>query len=246
MFNFWPRNKYRKDFKIVKYFLLIHLDQLLKKKENVPADVLDVMRSLIEQAVETYEAMYILLEKKHLNACAALARSLYESSINLQYILKENTEERARNFKQAAMVKFNKRYSNLKTKENPEAHEWMRFMKEQVKGYKPDGKRLTEKMEEVRSSSTHKEAYGRLSEYVHSGYRANLDLGDGPFTEYLTRVLFHDSLIVFGEGLMAVCEQYDLDVHVIIIDSSSYKGTVVFHTNPKKAEEELWNSENHT
>ncbi len=227
----------KSDLEPTKFFLLVHIQQMLERKESIPADVLDVTRLLIEQAIETYESMYILLEKKQLNSCAALARSIYESSINLQYIFKEDTEERAKNFKQAAMVKFNKRYSNLKTKENPEAREWMKFMKEQVKDYKPDRKRLTEKMEEVRSNSIHKEAYSRLSEYAHSGYRANLYLGDGPFTQYLTRVLFHDSLLIFGEGLMAVCEKYDLEGHVIIINSPGYKGTVFFHTNPKKAED---------
>jgi len=239
MFNFFKKNQHSEDLKQIKSFLRAHLNQLIDAKAKVPQDIFDVTKFFLEENLDFYESMDILIQKNHFRGCIPIARSIFENSINLQYIYKQDTEQRAKNFKLASMSAFLKRWQSMK-EYTPEAEEMKAFMENEIKNYVPDNKTLKQKADEVGVQSSYKDVYKRLSEYVHSGYKSKRDFDDGrPYTIYLKRIVFSDTLIVTLEALKKVCEMYDLDGGVMVIDDPGYKGVLLYATNPKREEEKM-------
>lgn len=237
MFNLFKKNQRTEDLKQIKIFLRKHKEQLIKNKDKVPQDIFDVTNFFFDEVLDIYESMDILIRKDHFRGCLPMARLLLENSINLQYVYKQDTEQRAKNYKLASANSFLKRLSTLK-ETNSELNEMKAVFENELKDYAPDKKTLRDKAEEVNMQSMYKDSYKRLSEYIHSEYRANRDLNRvGPYTEYLKRMVFSDTLLVTLEALKSVCERYDLDGGVMIIDDPGYKGVIFFATNPKKQEE---------
>jgi len=234
MLNFFKKNPHTQDLEHIKIFLRSHLDQLTEAKDKISQNILDVTKFFIEENLDYYESMDILMRKNHFRGCIPMARSIFENSINLQYIYKENTEQRARNFKLASMDSFLKRWTDFK--EYPhEVEEMKKYFESELKNYVPDRKTIKEKAEEVGVHSMYRDIYKRLSEYVHSGYKSKRDFDDGgPYSTYMKRIVFSDALLVVLESLRKICERYDFDGGVMIIDDP--KGVVFFATNPKKQE----------
>lgn len=237
MFNLFKKNNKEDDIEEIKKFLTMHLSQLIKAKDKIPEDVFDVTKFFIEENLDIYESMNILMSKNHFRGCIPLSRSILENSINLQYIYKEDTEQRAKNFKLASMDSFLKRYNDFEDN-SPQYKEMKNVFENQLKYYVKDRKNIKEKFEEVNSHLFYKEAYKRLSGYVHSEYKINRDFTENrPYNNYLKRLVFTDTLLVTLEALKVVCEKFDLDGNFMVIDDLDYNRTIFFSTNPKKMEE---------
>jgi hypothetical protein len=231
MFNFKPR---KKDFQNIKKFISLHLADLITHKNVIPLDVFDVTLFYLEEYLDIYESIDILMQNDHFRGCLPLARSLLENSINLQYVYNKDTEQRAKNFKLAAVNSMLKRLKDFKG-DSPKVNEMKATYENLLKNYKPEHKNLKEKAEEVGSQSLYKDSYKRLSEFVHSSYKADRNLDAvRPYTTYLKKIVFPDTILVTLLTLQSVCEKLDLDGGIMVIDDSAYDGLIVFSTNPKK------------
>ncbi len=244
MFNLFKKNTQHENLKQVKDFILEHSEEFSINKEKISQDVFDVTMFFFKEVLDLYESMDILIQKDHFRGFLPISRSLLENSINIQYIYDKDTENRAKNFKLASIDKFLKRHKGQKYDE-PECKEMESKFKEMLKDYVP-GPRMTieDKFKQVNSHSLYKDEYKRLCEYVHSDYKGPRDLNDnGPYPAYLRRLVFSDTLLVVLEALKSICERFDLEGGVMVIDDPGYKGKLFYSTNPKKSEEVMRNKE---
>lgn len=237
MFRFFKKKTI---FGPMKLILQDHLEQIKEKQESIPKDVFDVTKFSIEEFIGIFESMDTLIMKEDFEGCIKLSRSILENSVNLKYIYKEDTEQRARNFKLTQVKGMAKKFEAL-DEYTPEAKETYDFFKEELKGYKET--KIREKFEAVNSESQYLTSYQRLSEFIHPTYRpGRIDFTEKrPFIENLKRIVRADTCVITLMSLKAVCIKYDLDGGIMMIDEPGYIGHVFFATNPKKAEEDMKN-----
>mgnify|MGYP003393233789 FL=1 len=219
-------------------FLADHIQQFQEKRKSVPADVFDVTMFSLEEIFSVFESMDILIQKNDYSGCIKLARSVLENSINIQYIYKDDSESRAKNFKLKSLEGMVKKFKTLNTN-TPEVIEMHDFFQEKLKEYSPE-KKIREKFRELNMDATYSRSYVRLSDHVHPTYRSHrLDYAEsGPYVEELKRTVRADTCLITLMALEKICTKYDLDGGVMVIDDLGYKGTVLFATNPKKIETE--------
>lgn len=237
MFNLFKKNNRQDDIKEIKGFLNIHLSQLIKAKDKIPDDVFDVTKFSLEEILSTFKSMGFLMMKNDFEGCIKLSRTILESAINLRYIYKEDTEQRAKNFKTASIKNLSKKFELLE-EHTPEAKEMNDYFQKLLKDYNLDKKVVRDKFKEVNSDSTYVRSYKRLSEYIHPTYRpqkVNFN-EDSPYVLEMKRTVRSDTCIMTLMALMDVCTKYDLDGGIMVIEEPEYKGTVFFSTNPKKME----------
>lgn len=234
MFNFLKK---KTEFGPMKSMLMDHLRQINEKKSSIPEDVFDVTAFTLEEIIGVFDSMDILIAKDDFAGCIKLSRSILENSINLQYIYKEETQKRAKNFKLASLKGMARKFEALE-EYTPEAKEMYEFFQEKLKEYEPE-KNIREKFKAVNSDATYIRSYKRLSEHVHPTYRSHkLDYAENrPYIEELKRTVRSDTCLVTLMALEKVCTKYDLDGGVMMIDDPGYKGVVLFATNPKKQSE---------
>lgn len=225
----------------MKQMLAAHLDQITEKRDSIPEDVFDVTVFTLEEILGVFESMDTLMQKRDYAGCIKLSRSILENSINLQYIYKQDTEKRAKNFKLASLKGMVRKFESL-DEYTPEAREMYEFFQEQLREYEKE-KHIREKFMEVNSDATYVRSYRRLSEHVHPTYRSHkLDYSENrPYIEELRRTVRADTCLIALIALERVCSRYDLDGGLMMIDDLGYKGTIFFATNPKKAEEDMKN-----
>lgn len=239
MFNFLKnKNSRHEDMKQVKSFIRGHRKEFIENKQKISQDIFDVTIFFFDEILDIYESMDILIQKGHFKGCLPMARLLLENSINLQYIYKQDSEKRAKDFKLASAQALSKRFATLD--ENTEEFRGVKYiLEDQLRGFVKDKKTLKEKADEVNFESLYKDSYKRLSGYVHSAYRVNWDFDEErPYNLFLKRLVFSDTALVTLEALKSICEKYDLDGGVMfVIDEPGYKGDIAFATNPKKMEE---------
>lgn len=217
--------------------LVVHLDQVAERRKVISEDVFDVTMFFLEELLSIFESMDILMRRNDYPGSIKLARSILETSISLQYIYKEDTEKRARNFKLASLEKLSKRL-RLLNEDTPETKQMIEFFEQQLKEYSPE-RNAYDKFKDVGSEDLYLRSYKRLSEHVHPTYRPQrLDYTESrPYIEELKRTVRADTLIITLMALEKVCLKYDLDGGMMTIDDLGYKGTVSFATNPRRAEE---------
>ena len=234
MFNFLKK---RTGFGAVQSILIDHLTQLEEKKDSIPDDVFDVTKFTLEEILSIFGSMDILMKKNDFDGCIKLSRSILENSINLQYIYKEDTEKRAKNFKLSSLKGMTRKFEAL-DEYTPEAKEMYEFFQKELEGYERE-KNVRDKFKAVDSDATYVRSYRRLSEFVHPVYRhERIDFTeDRPFVLELKRTVRSDTGLVTLMALKRVCTKYDLDGGVVRIDDPEYKGIVFFATNPKRQEE---------
>lgn len=219
----------------IKSILRDHLRQLQDKKCLIPEDVFDVTKFSIEEFISIFDSMDILIKKNDFEGCIKLSRSILENSINLQYVYKEDIENRAKNFKLTQVKGMVKKFEAL-DEYTQEAKEMYDLFKEKLKDYKEI--KIREKFKNVNSEEQYLTSYQRLSEFIHPTYRPEKInfKEERPFVDNLKRIVRADTYIITLMSLEAVCVKYNLDGGVMIIDDLGYKGNVVFATNPKKME----------
>ena len=237
MFNFFMKKTM---FGPIRLMLEDHLEQIQEKRESIHEDVFDVTKFSIEEFIGIFKSMDILIMKNDFEGCLKLSRSILENSVNLQYIYKEDTENRAKNFKLTQVKGMTKKFEAL-DEYTPEAKEMYDFLKEELKGYKET--KIREKFIAINSVGQYLTSYQRLSEFIHPTYRSvKIDfLEKRPFIENLKRIVRADTCVIVLMSLKAVCTKYDLDGGFMVIDEPGYIGHVFFATNPKKAEEDMKN-----
>jgi hypothetical protein len=233
MFNFLKK---KTEFTQIKSILTDHMKQFEGKKSSIPEDIFDVTKFSIQEFISIFESMDTLIKNNDFEGCIKLSRSILETSINLQYIYKENMEKRAENFKLTQVKGMTKKFEAL-DEYTPEAKEMYDLFKEKLKGYKEP--KIREKFTAVNSEAQYLTSYQRLSEFIHPTYRAErINFNEKrPFVENLKRIVRADTCVITLMALEVVCLKYDLDGGIILIDEPGYKGTLFFATNPKKAEE---------
>lgn len=228
--------KKKSKFTPIKSILIDHLEQLNEKKNSIPEDIFDVTKFSLEEILGVFESMDILMKKGDYEGCIKLSRSILENSINLQYIYKEETESRAKNFKLASLRGMKRKFEAL-DEYTPEAKEMNDFFQERLKEFVPE-KNIRDKFKAVNSDTTYVRSYRRLSEFIHPVYRPQrIDFKENrPLVVELRRTVRSDTCLVTLMALEAICSKYDLDGGVMMIDDPGYKGVVFFATNPKKQE----------
>lgn len=239
MWNPFKKPTRNKDLIEVRKFLVSHFKQFHDAKEIISQDIFDVTIFLLTEAIQLFDSIDILSRKNHFRGCLPIARNIMEISINLQYIYKKDIELRAKNFKLDSMYEMKRKGDSVEeeSKNNPVYQEYMKKLDKELKDYKKEKKTVYEKAEEVNMKSSYISTYRRLSEYVHSGYRPVRDFDeDGPYNDFLKRVVFSDTVIFMLIGLKSVCEKYDLAGGFMVIDDAGYNGVILFSTNPKKEE----------
>jgi hypothetical protein len=236
-----------KDLKEIINFIEAHLSELLTKEKSIPYDVFQVTVFLLKENIEIYQSISTLYAGDHFRSCLILARSILENSINLRFIYKTDSEQRALNYRAFSMKEYIARANKVKDI-TPEAIEFLDELKKLTVDYKPTGKRpgdwdgtsLRDRAVELHSESTY-DVYRHLSNYMHSKFQGNRDLSvDRPYTNHLRRVVFKDILLFTLQALQAICEKYDLDGGIMFIDNyPKTKSTVAYATNPKRREEDM-------
>jgi len=237
MLKFLERKSRYEDLKRVKVFLKAHLEQLTNSKEEIPQDVFDVTQFFFDEVLDIYESMRILIRKEHFYACIPMARVLLENAINIQYIYKTDSEQRAKNFKLASTEVFLKRVLATLGKETPGYEEMKASLEQELKDYRQDKKTMEEKAREINLDMIYQDLYRHLSEYIHSSYKPRrVAEGTRPYSVYLRKVVFSDVLLVVLGALKSICEKYDLDGGVMIVDDPLRDDVILFSTNPRKHE----------
>jgi len=217
----------------IKLILKKHLKELIRQKERINDDIFDFTRFILEENVDAYESMIVLYKKGHLRSCLLLARSILENSVNLQYVYKQDSERRARNY-----ILFSAKMSLERLKENKnniqDKDGLIPFLERIVQNYSPsgntqghwDGMSVKKVFDDMEYGSIHKEYYSRLSGYSHSQFKAIRDLDQiRPYNDFLRKFVFRDLAIVVSSALKDINEKYNLLEGGIIISDYPQQGT---------------------
>lgn len=235
-FNFFRK---KRNFVAMRKVIADHLLQLEEKRDVIPEDIFDVTRFSLEEMLSTFVSMDALIKKDDFEGCIKLSRSILENSVNLRYIYKEDTEERAKNFKLTSVKVLTEKFEALK-EYTPEAKEMNEFFQGLLKDYIPE-KNMREKFKAINSEATYIRSYKRLSEFIHPVYRPKkINFSENrPYVMEMKRTVRSDTCIVTLAALEVICRKYDLDGGIVMIDEPEYAGTIFFATNPRKAEAEM-------
>jgi hypothetical protein len=235
MFNFF-RDQHVKDLTQITKFLRLHLDDFDRHRERVPEDLYDVTCFLMEENIDLYEAMGLLMRKHHFRSCIPLARSLLENAVTLKYIYATDSEKRAQNLKKTSQHSYLQR---VRKQEDTETRaRVLEVFEGQLGDFNPRKDRASVKtmFTELGMERQYDEWYGRLSEFAHSRYRGNRDMAaDRPFNNFMRQLVFKHVLLLILESIRVATERFDLDGGVMIIEDYPETGAVFFYsTNPKK------------
>ncbi len=240
MFNLFKK---KTNFVAIRSVLTDHLKQLDEKKSSIPEDVFDITKFSLEEILSTFESMETLIRKNDFEGCIKLSRSILENSVNLKYIYMEETEKRAKNFKLTSVKKLTEKFHSLGNEYTPEAKELNDYFEGLLKDYVPE-KNMRDKFRAINIDDMYVRSYKRLSEYIHPVYRAKkVDFNEDhrPYVLEMKKTVRSDTALVTLMALEVVCAKYDLEGGIMSIDEPGYKGTVLFATNRKRAEEEMKN-----
>lgn len=236
----------------IRHFLNSHLQELIKRKEDIPADIFDATHFIIENFIDAYESIAILYKKKHYESCIILARTILENSINLKYIYQKDLEKRARNFVLFPMkswVEKSKRFEDIEIKAKEDL---IKLMEEKLKDYFPtgnnknhwDGRNIKELFSDVNLTQFYTEGYSRLSRFTHSNFKGRVDIhANRPYFDFIRKFIFVDILVVTLEALKSMNEKYDLLNGVIVIEDYPHNGsTFLFSVNNNHMNKPVGNS----
>ncbi len=213
-----------KDLKQVRDLLNSHQKELLHKKSELPVDVFDVTEFFFRQNAELFDSIATLHKGGHFQSCVILARTLIENSINLQYIYREDHEQRAKNFKLFTLKQYVGRSDIVG--DFLGKRELIDSINNILKDYNPtgkhkshwDGRSFKYICDELKMDSTYKAVYSRLSEYSHSGFTRRFDYSEpGPYNDFLRLLVFRYSILMTAQTLKDINQKYDLLVGFMII-----------------------------
>ena len=103
-----------KDLEDIRDFLRYWLQDFKTYEEQMSPVLFRVTSFIIRENIEIYSSIITLRKKHHFLSCLILGRSILENSVNLQYIYRQDTEQRAKNFDLFAMSGYANRAGKLK------------------------------------------------------------------------------------------------------------------------------------
>ncbi len=238
--------KQLKDLKEIRNFLANHLKEWDKRKKDIPHDVFQTTRFILENSIDAYESISVLYKQKHYESCIILARTILENSVNLKYIYQKDLEKRARNFAIFPMKSWVEKSKQFDDIDMIGKTELINAMKKKLETYLPsgnnrnhwDGRNIKELFEEVGLMKFYTEGYSRLSGFTHSNFKGSVDLHENrPYITFIRKFIFVDILVVTLEALKSMNEKYDLLDGVMIIEDYPHIGaTFFFSVNNKRTE----------
>jgi len=233
-----------KDLAETKDLLDKHLKEWTRRKDDIPVDIFDATRFILETLVDSYGAVHTLYGKKHLDSCIVLARTILENSVNLKYIHQKDSERRAKNFIIFPMKLWLKRTKNLDDADAIKNSEVLLNIKRITEEYNPtgdrtdhwDGKKIRDLFDELKLTPVYTEGYSRLSGYIHPHFKKGIDMHTKrPYYDFIRKFIFKDILVVTLETLKTINEKYDLLEGVVILGDYPRKREVLFFSiNNKK------------
>jgi hypothetical protein len=180
-----------KDLEDIRDFLQHWLRNFLLHEKDMSPVLFRVTNFIVRENIEIYNSIITLRKKGHFLSCLILARSILENSVNLQYIYREDTEQRAKNFDLFAMSGYVNRASGLDdiSQENAEL---LSKMEDLLKDYKPsgknknnwDGKTIWDIFSELNLESFYITVYKRLSSFTHPTFNNRNFSQDRPFINF--------------------------------------------------------------
>ena len=229
-----------------------HVKELIahRKDENIPFELFEVTKFLLEENVDLYKSIIILLKKGLFQPCLVLGRIIIENSINLQYIYQKDSETRAKNYMIHAFVGDLKRMK--KTHENdPDVdvsgpiiagiEELKKELQKSGNRDRPwDGKTFKEICEALNHEWVYKAWYSRLSRYVHSEYKAQRSFDiKRPHNDFLKRLISRDIEVLVLETLKSINNKYNLMEGFAVIENYPHEeATLFFSFSSKEVDEE--------
>jgi hypothetical protein len=247
MKNFWLKREEAKDFGKIISLIKSHIKELDSKKTEIPESVYFATRFILEESVDALESIIVLRKGGHFRSCLMLARSILENSVNLQYIYKADTEARALNFRLFSMKMFLKRLESNQ-EDFPGKDGLLDTFRTLVKLYKPsgenknhwDGVTIKKIFDELKLSSLYTNWYSRLSGFTHSQYSDSRDIEqDGPYSDFLYRLVFKDLLVAVLETLKVINGKYNLLEGGAIITDYPHPGAVLAFSINLKADNDF-------
>jgi hypothetical protein len=190
-----------------------------------------VTNFIVRENIEIYNSIITLRKKGHFLSCLILARSILENSVNLQYIYREDTEQRAKNFDLFAMSGYVNRASGLDdiSQENAELLSKMEDLL--------NGKTIWDIFSELNLESFYITVYKRLSSFTHPTFNNRNFSQDRPFINFLRSLLVKEIYLMVLESIRVVSERFDMEDSISIIRDYPVGAVTVFSTNRKKSEE---------
>lgn len=245
MFGLWGNGEI-KDLREARKFLSQYLEDFLRVKDKVEPDLFEATRFLLQENIDMYASIIELHKKGHFLSCLILGRSILENSINLQYIYRADSEQRAKNFTLYGLMQYKRRMEELKITSEGQI-ELMKAIGEKLKDYKPsgeskyhwDGKSISKLFTELNLKSLYPSLFGRLSGFTHGSFGNRNFNQDRPYIQLLRGLFTRELFLVVLESLRVVSERFDMEPAIICIDDFPIGATTLFSTNPKKSENDI-------
>lgn len=241
---FWENGEI-KDLKEIRKFLSLFRNHFLTNQSKISPELFAVSLFLLEESIDLYESIIILRTKGRFLPCLVLARSILENCINIQYIYREDTERRARNFHAFPLREYLRRAESMN--ELPEKGvEMLRRMQEEIKSYNPtgdnpyhwDGKSINKIFTELNLKDLYTSLYARLSGFSHAQFGNRNFQQDRPYINFLKNLNTKSLFVVTLESVRVITEHLDMLPLVVRVSDFPQKGAVLFFsTHPKKTAE---------
>lgn len=245
---FGKNKKSIKDIKLMVDCLYLHLAQLEEKRKTIDSTLFDVTEFLLLEIIDAYEAISTLYIKDHFKSCLILVRSVFEGTINLEYIYKsQDIKQTAKNYRLFSIREYLSRADKFDSKEI-EKSELIATLRKEVEEYLPsgksdwhwDGKSIKQKAMETDNEWAY-DFFKQLSNYNHGKFRKNRDFSSRrPYLDFLHEIISPHSIFSTLSALQEIAVKFNLDGDVMMINDYPQAGsTVVFATNPEKMNEKI-------
>jgi len=231
------RRAYSQDIDSIHKVLERHLEELKKRKSEIPGDIFDVTVFLLEENMELYLSIITLYKQGRFRACLPIARIILENFVNLEYIYANDSERRAKNFISFAVTNYLKRANTLKDMPAEVKKDFAEMLKNMELEYQRsgknmrhwDGKNFREICDELKLTFLHTQWYTRLSGYTHSEFKRGRDFDrEGPYNEFLRDLVWKHISIIGLQAIFKINSKYNLTEDVVVIKDYPHPGATFF------------------
>lgn len=240
--NAFAYRKTTRNLRTVERLIKDHLKELEKHRSEIQPDIFDTTQFLLEEMVEAYGSIIQLLKAGRFQSSLTIGRTIVESTVNLRYIHKEDSERRAKAFIQFPTVGLLEKAKRAYREDpKPEYGKLINYLDYEKKRFKNQtgnerswsGKNMKEMCDELGLLVVYQNWYKRLSEYSHCQYRGHRDLNQrSPYPDFLRNALFKDTPVLGLQALKTINEKYNLLEGFVVISDVPQKGAVpIFSIN---------------
>src|SRR3989338_776655 len=210
-----------KEFDDIRRLIEAHLVESRNRRFEMSNHMFNAIEHALLVDLEHYNTIKILVTADQFYPCLPFARSIVENSINLLYILKEDSERRARAFALHSAIVFAQR-TEKETESEAKPKELIETLQQinELQSQNPksgrnkshwDGKSFKQLCEELNMQKIYTGWYTRLSGYTHPQYKIRKGINkDGPFLAYLEKLVFRDMFLLVLESIKDLNAKFDL------------------------------------